>query len=318
MAIAVIVGRDENETKQFDWFINEWRRVFLKLDPKLDLRIWPNVGDVNEIDAAFVWRHAPGVLKIFPNLKCISSLAAGVDHVLADSDLPAHVPIVRITDPFMATDIMHYVLVSVLHYVKRMGDYEINQQKKSWTRQPPFTYADKTVGIMGMGFLGKKVAHALSQIGLNVIGWRQSAKKDTDIQCFIGKEQLPEFLSKTGILVCMLPRTAQTENILNKETFSCLSKGAYLINLGRGEHLVEEDLIPAIESGQLSGACLDVQREEPLPASHPFWAHPKIRITPHIASITNPATAAPQVLDNYHRALQGEPLMGVVSIEKGY
>lgn len=318
MAIAIVVGRDEAEIKRFDWFINDWRRVFLEIDPTLDIRIWPNVGDLKEIDAAFVWRHAPGVLKNFPNLKCISSLAAGVDHVLADSNLPENVPIVRVMDDYMANDITQYVIESVLHYVKRMSDYEENQRKKIWTRKPPFTYADKTIGIMGMGFLGKKAAQALAQIGLKIIGWSHSPKKHIEFKCYAGKEEFNEFLSHTGILVCMLPLTPSTENILNKKTFSQLPKGAYLINLGRGEHLVEEDLLPAIASGQLSGACLDVQRQEPMPSDHPFWDSPAIRITPHIASITNPATAAPQIIENYRNSLSGKALTGVVDRKKGY
>jgi glyoxylate/hydroxypyruvate reductase A len=318
MAIAVLVGKEAEETKRFDWFILQWKQVLLKLDPALDIRVWPDVGNVNEIDAAFVWRHPPGVLKQFPNLKLIASVAAGVDHVLADHDLPKNVPIVRVMDSYMANDIVQYVLATVLHYVKRLGDWELNQQQSLWSRSPPFNFSHKTIGIMGLGFLGKKAAYMLSQLGLKVIGWSQSPKQFDDIKTFAGQAQFHDFLSQADVLVCMLPLTPQTENILNQSTFSRLPKGAYLVNLGRGEHLVDQDCLAALASGQLSGACLDVFRQEPLPSEHSFWKAPNVRITPHIASVTNPETAAPQLLDNYQRAMAGQELLNRVNVEKGY
>lgn len=318
MAIAIIVGRDLDETKRFDWFINEWRRVFLALDPTLDIRIWPEVGDVNDIDAAFCWLHPHGILKKFPNLKCIASLAAGVDRLLADAELPKNIPIVRVTDPYMANDIVQYALASVLHYVKRLGDWETNQEKKLWTRNPPINYSHKTIGVMGLGYLGQKAAETFSQIGLKVIGWSRTAKTISGVTCFSGQSDFFTFLSQADILICMLPLTPDTRDILNANTFSHLPRSAYLVNIGRGEHLVDEDLIAALHSGQISGACLDVQRQEPMPPDHLLWTHPGIRITPHIASVTNPETAAPQMLENYKRALRGEALLNQVDVGRGY
>lgn len=318
MAIAIIVGRETNPKKQDTWFENGWKDALLALDPSLDIRIWPEVGDFKEIDAAFVWCHPYGLLNEFPNLKLIASLAAGVDHIFADKHLPKQVPIVRVMDPYMANDITQYVLACVLQHVKRMEAWDSYQKEKRWMKRPPFNFAEKTIGIMGLGFLGEKSARALLHIGLKVIGWRNSAKELDGIKTFFGKAQLKDFLAQSEILICMLPLTSETLNILNKETFSLLPKGSFLINLGRGEELVEEDLLQALDSGQLSGAFLDVFRQEPLPPEHPFWIHPKIHVTPHIASVTNAATAAPQVLDNYHRMMTGKPLMNKVDTEKGY
>ncbi|WP_423062785.1 2-hydroxyacid dehydrogenase [Candidiatus Paracoxiella cheracis] len=318
MAIAFLVGRDEKGQKGFDWFSQSFNQALLALDPNLDIRSWPDVGNLEDITCAIVWQHPLGVLKKFPNLKCIIAASAGVDHVFVDPDLPKNVPIVRVIDPFMANDIVQYVVVSVLNYVKRITYYLKHQSERMWLKKPPFTFSDKTIGIMGLGFLGEKTAKMLRSLNLNVIGWSNSRKNIDGVKSFVGPDEFDDFLSQTGILICMLPLTAKTENILNKKTFSKLQKEAYLINLARGQHLVEEDLLAALGTGQLSGACLDVFREEPLPSDHPFWMHPKIQITPHIASVTNPETAAPQILDNYHRALKGAELLNVVDVSKGY
>ncbi len=318
MIIALLVGRDEQETKQFDWFIQDFKQHLLALAPKLDLRIWPHVGNVEEIEFALVWRHPLGALKKFPHLKCIASLGAGVDHLVVDPTLSKKVPIIRVMDPYMANDIVQYVLAHVLNHIKRTEHWAENQKKQAWIKKPPFSFAEKTIGIMGLGFLGKKAALALQNIGLNVIGWSGSPKNLPDIKDFVGEAQFSDFLSQTDILVCMVPLTPHTQNILNKKTFATLKKGAFLINVGRGEHLVEDDLLNALDSGQLCGACLDVFRQEPLPPEHPFWIHPHIRVTPHIASVTNPATVAAQLLENYRRLISGEKLLNRVDLTRGY
>jgi glyoxylate/hydroxypyruvate reductase A len=318
MAIAMLVGASPEETKRFDWFINGWKKVFYTLDSTLDIRVWPEVGSFDDIEAAFVWRHKPGALLSFSNLKIIHSLAAGVDHILTDKNLKKEIPIARVKDPYMANDIVQYVLVTVLQYIKRMDDWANNQKQSLWTRKPPINFSHKTIGIMGLGFLGEKAAKILADVGLKVVGWSQSQKKIPGVNCFSGKNQFQNFLSQSDVLVCMLPLTRATENILNQEALSYLPQDAYVINLGRGEHLVEADLINALNSNKLSGACIDVMRKEPCPADHLFWQHPKIKMTPHIASVTNPETAAPQILENYRRAISGNEILNVVDIDKGY
>jgi glyoxylate/hydroxypyruvate reductase len=171
---------------------------------------------------------------------------------------------------------------------------------------------------MGLGELGSHTALQLSKLGFKVHGWARSAKLMEGVGTFAGPEEFEAFLSSSTILICLLPLTKKTADILNKDTFSKLPKGAYVINVARGEHLVEEDLIEMLDKGHLSGASLDVFREEPLTEDHPFWSHPLIHVTPHIASITNPASAVSQILENYDRMRHGESLINVVSQTKGY
>jgi glyoxylate/hydroxypyruvate reductase A len=318
MAIAILVGRDDQERQAHAWFIQEWRNALLALQPDLDIRAWPEIGNHQEIDFALVWKHPIGALTEFPHLKAIASLGAGVDHVMVDPHLKQSVPIVRVVDPYMANDIVQYVTAITLHYMRRMDHWAALQKQKKWLKEPPFTLADKTIGIMGLGFLGGKAAHIFKELGLKVAGWRSSPKQMKDMKTYAGETGFAEFLSQSQVLICMLPLTKSTRHILNQHTFAQLPKGAYLINVGRGQHLVEEDLLAALDSQQLSGACLDVFSHEPLPADHPFWTHPQIRVTPHIASVTNAATAAPQVLENYQRLLAGLPLLNLVDIDKGY
>jgi glyoxylate/hydroxypyruvate reductase A len=318
MAVAIIVGRDEAEQHRFRWFTSEWKRVWSELSPSLDIRIWPEIGNPDEIDFILSWKSPFGSLKQFQNAKCIASLGAGVDHLIADVELPRHIPIVRVVDPYMINDITQYVLATVLHYVKQMDRWAQNQKQSLWERKAPFNFSDKTIGILGLGSLGKKSAEVLKNLGLNVIGWSNSPKHWQGIQTFARQDEFYDFLSQTDIAVCMLPLTPATQNILNQKTFSQLKKGAYLINLGRGEHIVDQDLITALDQEQLSGACLDVFYEEPLPIEHPFWKHSKIRVTPHIASITNPTTAGVQLYENYCRMMRGEMLLNQIDLSRGY
>lgn len=318
MAIAILVGRNDKERQSANWFCLDWKKALLSLNSSLDIRIWPNIGDPAEIDFVLVWNHPLGTLNQFVNAKAIYSLAAGVDHIFVDSNLNPLIPLVRIVDPYMANDIVQYVAAYVLHYIKRLDHWAEKQKQKIWFKEPPFTYSDQTIGIMGLGHLGGKAAHILHQLGLNTIGWSQSPKNFPGITHYTNEAEFSKFLARTNILICMLPLTPKTENILNRHTFSQLPEKAYLINVGRGKHLVEEDLLTALSSGQLSGACLDVFRTEPLPPEHPFWGHPLIQVTPHIASVTNPLTAAPQLYDNYKRAMAGLNMHHVVNTTRGY
>lgn len=319
MAIAILVGRDEEDRHRHDWFIKAWRDALLAIDSSLDIRIWPDIGNDTDIDVALVWKHPLGALKTLRSLKVIFSLAAGVDHILVDNDLNPAIPITRLVDHYMAKDIMQYVVGSVLHYVRRFDYWHQKQEEHLWQREPPFTFADEPVGVMGLGFLGGRAAKALLDVGLQVRAWRNThLAHDERIECFVGKEQLAAFLTGTRVLVCMLPLTPTTSGLLSRAVFSQLPKGAYIINVGRGEHVVEKDLLEALETGQLSGATLDVFPEEPLPFTHAFWNHPKILVTPHVASVTNPVTAAPQVYENYRRVLAGQELTNRVSLVNLY
>ncbi|PKP34776.1 MAG: glyoxylate/hydroxypyruvate reductase A [Bacteroidetes bacterium HGW-Bacteroidetes-17] len=298
--------------------LSPWTSALRNIDPKIELRVYPEEGNLEEIEFVLCWKHPRGILKHYPNLKAISSLGAGVDHLLSDPDLPLNIPIVRIVDPELAHAMSEFVIGLIFNHLRAFTQYHENQKQKIWDVNNFQIAPNVHVGIMGMGVLGQDLAIKLAAIGFKVVGWAQSPKEIKNVKVYTGSDEFDEFLSETNILVCLLPLTEKTKNILNKETFSKIQDQAYIINVARGNHLVDEDLIEMIDGNRLSGASLDVFRIEPLPENHPFWAHSKINITPHIASLTNPISVAPQIIENYKRAMAGQPLLNLVSTKLGY
>jgi|SRR5579864_5562125 len=296
----------------------QWRHELAKHLPDLEMRVWPETGDVREIDAAIVWKPKPGLLATFPNLKMICSLGAGVDHLFLDPSLPRQVPIVRLVDPYMTEAMSEYVLTQVLCLHRQDLIYRAQQQEQVWREQPQPNAADRRVGVLGLGELGGDAARKLAVFGFKVSGWSRSEKRLPGIESFHGSQGLPAFARRSDILVCLLPLTTETEGVLNARLFAAMPKGGAIINVGRGRHLVEEDLIAALESGQLSAAVLDVFREEPLPAAHPFWRHPRVVVTPHVAAATNAPTAALSIVENLRRLAAGKPLLNVVDPTRQY
>lgn len=286
--------------------------------PELELRLWPDAGDLGEIDYVLAWHHPPGFLKQFPNLRAIFSMGAGVDRLLLDAELPRHIPLVRMADPGLAVLMKEYVLLRVLHYHRDMPAYEQQQRQALWRQLPPLETRQRRVGVMGVGQIGGSCARALAELGFEVRGWARSLRDVPGVSVFAGPDRLREFLSGVQILICLLPLTADTRGILNAELFAQLARGAWLINLARGAHLVEADLLRALDSGQLSGATLDVFTTEPLPREHPFWLDPRITITPHAAALTRPETAVPRLALNIARERAGQPLLDVVDLAAGY
>jgi glyoxylate/hydroxypyruvate reductase A len=295
-----------------------WRAQLQQLTQELDIRVWPEIGDPADIDYALVWRPEPGLLAALPNLKLILSLGAGVDHLLGDPQLPRHLPIVRLVDPHMTAAMSEYVVLQVLRLHRRDLDYRAQQDAKDWRELNQKNAADRRVGILGFGELGQDAASKLRALGFDVAGWSRSAKTAAGIATYAGAAGLPLILAHSEILACLLPLTPETEGILDARTLALLPRGAALINAARGAHLVEADLLAALASGQLSGAVLDVFGEEPLPLGHPFWHHPRIVMTPHVAAFTNPKTAAPIILDNIRRFEAGQPLLNRVDPARGY
>jgi len=295
-----------------------WEKRIRASQPGLDLRVWPEVEDPQAVEFALTWRHPHGAFKRFPNLKCIASMGAGVDNILSDPDLPAGVPITRIVDPSMAQSMSEYVVMAVLNYCRNALFFRDRQAEGVWKPVIPKLAADETVGILGLGQLGMDAARKLKALGFTVAGWRRSQQSVTWVDTYNGPAQFGAFLAVTRILVNVLPLTAETRGILNCDTFARLPQGAYVINVARGAHLVETDLLAAIDSGQLSGACLDAFQTEPLPSDHPFWAHQKITVTPHIASLTNPVAVIPQIVENYRRVQAGEQVLHQVDLKRGY
>ena len=301
-----------------DTKVTSWVKHLGRLEPGIDIRVWPDTGSVDDIEFALSWHHPPGEFKKYKHLKCIASLGAGVDHLLDDPDLPAGVPITRVVEFSMAQSMSEYVILAVLNHCRQFDDYRTDQSQKKWQPRIPLLAGDMRVGIMGLGQLGKDAAGKLSALGFAVSGWSKKPKSIKGVDGFAGARALNDFLSRTRILICMLPLTPQTEGILSRQTFDRLPAGAYVINVARGAHLIEDDLLAALDAGQLSGACLDVFETEPLQADHPFWDHPKIKVTPHISSITFPRAVAPQIIDNYRRCQSGQPLLNVVDPSRGY
>lgn len=294
-----------------------WVAAIKAAEPAIDLHVWPDDGDKANVTFALVWAQPQGIFAQYPNLQVISSMGAGVDNLLQDRSIPEQATIVRMVDPRLVSQMGDYVLAATLNHVRQFPVYARQQHQHQWQPLQPCNIDEVTVGVMGLGQIGSAVAHRLTQVGFQVIGWSRRAKSMADMQVFSG-QQLTDFLAVSEILICLLPLTAETENILNIDTLGQLPSRAYVINVARGNHLVEEDLLSLLNNDHLAGACLDVFRQEPLPQEHPFWSHPKITITPHIASLTDPVSVAPQIVENYRRMEAGQPLLNQVNLRRGY
>jgi glyoxylate/hydroxypyruvate reductase A len=251
-------------------------------------------------------------------LKAIVSIGAGVDHVFADPELPKRAPIIRTTGEDQKIRMREYVTLHVLRLHRRLPEIEAAQARREWLQlvNPP---ADRRkVGLMGLGEFGADCARTLRAVGFDVAGWSRRPKRIDGVESFAGQDDLAAFLARTEILVCLLPLTPATEGVLNAALFSALPKGAAVINCARGGHLVEDDLLDALDSGQISAATLDVFQTEPLPAEHPFWDHPRVLVTPHVASLIDPVAGGEAIAANIRKFLAGEPVRDLVNLEQGY
>jgi glyoxylate/hydroxypyruvate reductase len=295
-----------------------WRPLLARLMPEHEIRYWPEIGDRAQIDYALVWSPEPGLLASLSSLKLIFGLGAGVDHILRDPRIPADVPIVRLVDPYMTDAMSEYVALQVLRLHRQDIEYMAQQRAVAWEEREQKNAAERPVGILGFGALGQDAGKKLKALGFDVAGWSRSAKEVPGFATYAGPDGFDALLARSEILVCLLPLTAETRGILNAAVFTRLPRGAGIVNAGRGAHLVEEDLIPALDSGQLSGAALDVFREEPLPPEHPFWRHPRIIVTPHIAAETHPPTAATIIRDAIRCFEAGLPVPNRVDPARGY
>ncbi|WP_160003828.1 glyoxylate/hydroxypyruvate reductase A [Rhizobium sp. 18055] len=295
-----------------------WCQMLRDLMP--DWNIYPinKVPDPDAITYSVLWRPATGAMKPFKNLKAIVSLGAGIDHVLADEELPLHVPIIRTVGTDLTQRMKEYVALHVLRHHRELPAIQANQMRQIWEQivVPPAT--QRRVGVMGLGNLGAVAADLLSQIGFQVSGWSRSPKDLPGIKCYSGAEGFGAFLEGTEILVCLLPLTESTRGILNADTFNRLKRGASVINAARGPHLVDSDLVEALNSGQISGATLDVFHAEPLPTSHPFWTNPKITITPHVASLIDAPTGSKIVAKNIRTFHETGTVADLADAKRGY
>ena len=285
-----------------DYLVPAFRARFPDAQLRLADTQVQQLGALEDIDVVVSWSPPPGLLARMPRLQMVQSVGAGIDHITRDPNLP-NVPVCRIVDPDMAAGMNAYVSWAVVHGQRHMGEYLENQRRAAWQESPIVPPGRHRVGVAGLGVLGQSVTRALTAIGYEVRGWSRSPKEDLPAGCeaFYGDAARSKFLAGSDTLVCLLPMTDATRGLLNAQLFAQLPRGARLINVGRGAHLVQDDLLAALDSGQLASAILDTFIEEPLPPSHPFWNHPRITITPHIATRTEAAAIARQTHDNLAR-----------------
>lgn len=268
-------------------------------------------------DYAVVWAPPQVFLDEQPRLKALFNIGAGVDALLP-LKLPPATRIVRLDDAGMSVQMAEYVCHAVIRHFREFDGYEADVSQGKWSFRKPHNRADFPVGVLGLGVLGERVAQALRVFEFPVHGWSRSAKTIEGVVCHSGPEQLNGFLGQCRVLVNLLPLTPETRDILNRETLSQLQPGGYLINVARGAHLVEQDLIELLDSGHLAGATLDVFRTEPLPADHPFWQHPKIQVTPHTSARTLRSESIAQIAGKIAALERGEPVAGIVDPVRGY
>ena len=299
-----------------------WRDALVpempEVDFERDFHVWPEVPDPASVDVAIVWRPPPGALNDFPNLRAVINLGAGVDAIMADATYPRKVPLVRMVDPALTRHMSEFIVHRVLHFHRKFHIYDRMQRDHDWRELPQDDTLQKRVGILGLGHLGADAARRLAPFGFRLAGWSRTEKDIDGVQSFHGEAGLMPFLARTDILVCLLPLTPETEGILNARTLAALPPGAYVINAGRGPQMVEADLLEALDGGHLAGAALDVFHQEPQPGDSPFWDHPKVLLTPHVASLSSPASAAAEIAENIRRVRRGEPPNDVVDMGAGY
>lgn len=295
--------------------VTKWTESLMRHMPSVDIQVYPEISAPERVEAVLLWQHPKGILREFPNLKLICSMGAGVDHILSDKDIDPSLPISRVVDKGLTNPMTNYVLMGILAYQRQLSRYQKNQKTKTWDMSNP--ELDITVGVLGVGALGGDVVKKLQVLEIPVLGYGNSPKNVSSYPYYYGA-QLQDFLDKANVIVCMLPLTEKTTRFLNIDFFRSCRKGTYLINVARGNHLVEEDLLTAIREGCISGAMLDVFKQEPLPKEHPFWETPEITVTPHIASVTNPDAAVPQILENFNRLKSNKPLLNIIDRNLGY
>lgn len=293
-----------------------WGKAVRALRPDLDIVNWPDAADPAEFEFALLWKPPPGGLGAFTNLKGIQTLGAGINQ-LDLSALPP-VPLARMIDPSLTESMVDYAVAAVYRHFRGLDRFERNTRARHWQHEEPPHKADFPVGVLGLGVLGGAVAARLRAVGFPVTGWSRTARAVEGVEVYAGDDGLPAFLGSARAFVCVLALTPQTAGILNKETLGAMPAGSYVVNIGRGGHVVEPDLAALVRSGHIAGATLDVFAQEPLPADHPFYELPQILVTPHVAGGISPRTAAPTLIENYERALAGKPLLNMVDPARGY
>ncbi|MFZ4287834.1 2-hydroxyacid dehydrogenase [Variovorax sp. HJSM1_2] len=292
-----------------------WLRSLRMALPDAQIEEW--APGAPQADYAVVWAPPQTLLDEQPKLKAMFNIGAGVD-ALMRLRLPADLPIVRLDDAGMSVQMAEYVCHAVIRHYRELDVCEVDEARQRWSYHPPRLRSDFSVGIMGLGVLGERVAKAVAAFEFPVNGWSRSPKSIDGVRCFHGQDQFHDFLAATRILVCLVPLTPDTVGVLNRDSLGRLKPGGYVINVARGAHVVDEDLIALVDSGHLAGATLDVFHTEPLPPEHPYWQHPKITVTPHTSARTERELSIGQIVQKIQALERGEKIAGVVDLGKGY
>lgn len=296
----------------------EWIALFTVEAPDLRVLAWNEPFDPAQIDYVVSSRPPEHFFAPLTRLKAVFATGAGIERLLARTDLPASIPIVKLSDAGMAEQMAEYALYGVLRYQRRMDAYAAQQTAKDWRTHPPRIRAEVRVSVLGLGAIGCRVATSLAAFGYGVTGWSRSIKNLPGVRCVAGAAALAPMLAQTEVLVNVLPSTPETRGLLDGARLALLAKGGYVINCSRGDQLDADALLGLLNSGHLSGALLDVFAEEPLPASSLLWSHPNVCVTPHVAAITLPGPSVAQIVENIRRLEAGTPMQGVVARERAY
>ncbi len=305
------------------WDGDQWANEMKKALPRHDIRKWPAIGETADVRYAAAWLPPPNVLRELPNLKVIFSLGAGVDAILSDPTLPDNIPIVRVNSPDLTMRMSEHIVMHVLMHHRQQARILANQRNKTWDSFPQHAASALRVGVMGLGVLGEDAAKKLAMLGFQVAGWSRSRKSIYGVQSFAGAEELDAFLTRTDILVCLLPATAETDGLINRAVIKKLAHNGplgapVLINAGRGRQQVEADILAALESGELLAVSLDVFGKEPLPNDSPFWSHPRVYLTPHSAADSEPSVICTYVAQAITQFEKTGQLDNLVDRTRGY
>ena len=294
-----------------------WRDIFAQEAPDIGFAELADVQDKASIRYLAAWNPSADLFAQLPALEVLFSIGAGVDQFNLAA-VPAHIRIVRMIEPGIIAGMVEYATMAALTLHRNLIDYGLAQREGRWAPIKLVPASERRIGVMGLGSLGQAVLQSLRSFGFPLSGWSRSAHSIENVDCYAGEEELDRFLTDCDILICLLPLTDETRGILCRKTLSRLPQGAALINAARGGHLVEQDLLSLLDEGHLSGAMLDVTEPEPLPADHAFWAHPRILLTPHVASMTRADSAARALIANIRRHQSGDVMDGEVPRDRGY
>ncbi len=307
MKILLHAPRDEGDA---------WHATLASALPDAAIAVWPEASA--ETDYALVWKPPAELFARVRPAKAIFNLGAGVEALLAVPTLPDGVPVIRLEDAGMAAQMAEYVTLAVLRAYREADAYAMQQREGRWLPRSRIVKSGFGVGILGFGVLGQAVADALAPFGFPLRAWSCSRKASPGVESFAGRGELRSFLAASRVLVCLVPSTRETRGLLDRAALESLPRGAHLVNVARGDIVVDEDLVAALDSGHLAGATLDVFRAEPLPSGHPFWHHPRITLTPHASAVTLAEDAVQQIAGKIRRLERGEPVTGTVDPVRGY